>query len=248
MKDWLSYSDFKFLILSRGRSETIKSHIIFPNATIVCPESEQKDYEKYGLKVEPCPDNIIGLSLLRNYCIKKYKEKVVVMIDDDIFKVVRFDYITPKDITNDTNEIIDIVMNTGQCAYDLGTRVFGFDQSMDIRKYNSYEPFTFKGWVGGIIGVIGTDNLFIDNKFKVDIDFCLEALLHDRVIWKDNRISFLQVRDRNKGGNSVFRTKEQVDEEEKKLKKKWGKYIKFKETKSGRITTIEVKRTERFSL
>jgi hypothetical protein len=238
---WLTYSDVKFVIISRGRSETITSHKLFPYATLVCPISEVENYKHCGLEIKPCGDEIIGLSLLRNWCINNFKEKVVVMIDDDVSMCSRIDNVRYKEIV-DTDEIRQLVINTAQNAMDIGTNVFGFAQRNDVRIYNAGEPFILKGWVGGVIGVIGKDDLFIDNKFKVDIDFCLESLLHRRVIWKDNRIAFTQIRDTNVGGNSSFRTEEEVEQEKIKLKKKWGKYIEFKDNKSGSACNIKVKR------
>lgn len=245
-KNWLDCSDIKFLIISRGRSKSITSHLLFPFATLVVPESEVNDYEKCGLPIAPCPDNIKGLSLLRNWCLKNFNEHIVVMIDDDISSCVRVDQVTYKKI-DDPDYILQVLVNTAQNAFDIGTIVFGFEQSADVRHYSPDTPFSLSGWVGGIIGVIGKDFSFIDNMFKVDIDFCLEALLHKRVIWKENRIAFVQKRDRNCGGNSIFRTKELVEIEKQKLKNKWGGYIKFKSTSSREVCSISVKRKESYS-
>ena len=244
---WLTLSDVRFVILSRGRSKTIISHKLFPYATLVCPVSEVKDYEHTGLEIVPCDDSVIGLSLLRNWCIKNFKEQVIVMIDDDISRCCRIDRITYRYV-EDLDEIKYSILNTAQNALDIGTNVFGFAQSADVRKYSPCEPFILTGWVGGIIGVIGKTDMFIDNKFKVDIDYCLEALLHKRVIWKDNRISFVQIRDTNVGGNSIFRTEEEVKAEKAKLLKKWGKHIKFRKTPSGEIASIKVERRTRYHL
>ena len=246
-KSWLDLSEVRFIIISRGRSATIKSHKIFPYATLVVPESQKKDYEWTGLEIKTCDDSIIGLSLLRNWRIQNFKEEIIIMIDDDIEYCCRCDKCTYEKI-EDTETIKLVLLNAAQQAKDIGTFVFGFGQSQDVRKYNPAEPFKLTGWVGGVIGVIGKENSFIDNKFKVDVDFCLEALLNRRVIWKDNRFGFVQIRDRNKGGNALYRTKELVDKEKDKLLKKWGRYIKFKSTMSGEVVSVNVKRRERYDV
>lgn len=244
-KSWLTSSDVKFIIISRGRSKTIKSHLLFPYATLVVPESQVEEYKYLNMDIEPCPDEVKGLSLLRNWCVQHFKEKVVIMIDDDIIHCCRVDRCTY--CVNDNPEDVRLmVLGAAQCAVDIGTTVFGFAQSQDVRKYVPCEPFSLTGWVGGVIGVIGKESSFIDNKFKVDVDFCLEALLHQRVIWKENRVAFVQIRDRNTGGNSAYRTKEEVDAEKKKLIEKWGKYIKFRETPSGEVVSVRVRRRESY--
>ena len=84
--------------------------------------------------------------------------------------------------------------------------------------------------------------------FKVDIDFCLETLLNKRVLFKDERFVFVQRRDRNFGGNAMFRNTELVAKEKAKLKKKWGKYINFSSTKMGESCSLAVKRREQYTL
>ena len=247
---WLDYSQIKFVIMSRGCASSMTSHTLFPYATILVPKSEENDYISNigeGYDLETVDDSIKGLGLLRNYIVQRYKENIVVMIDDDIVNLTRIDGYTLKKIT-DPETIKQHILNTAQCALDLGTCVFGFGQTADVRKYNPTEPFSLNGWVGGVIGVIGKDHFFIDNMFKVDIDFCLEALLDKRVIWKDNRLVFVQVRDRNTGGNSAFRTVERVEAEKKKLRDKWGKYIKFSKSKYGEQCTTAVRRREQYNL
>lgn len=247
---WLDYSQIKFVIMSRGRASSMTSHTLFPYATILVPKSEEQDYYAAlggNYTIETVDDGIKGLGLLRNHIIQRYEEDIVIMIDDDITHLSRIDGYTIKKIT-DQETIKEHLLNTAQCAKDLGTCVFGFGQTADVRKYNPTEPFSLSGWVGGVIGVIGKDHFFIDNMFKVDIDFCLEAMLDKRVIWKDNRLVFVQVRDRNTGGNSAFRTVERVEAEKKKLRDKWGRYIKFSKSNYGEQCSVSVKRRESYNL
>lgn len=247
---WLDYSQIKFVIMSRGRAKSMTSHVLFPYATILVPKSEESDYRKElgeGYTIETVEDNVKGLGLLRNHIVQRYPEDIIVMIDDDITHLCRVDGFSLKKIT-DPETIKEHILNTAQCAKDIVTCVFGFGQVADVRKYNPTEPFSLNGWVGGVIGVIGKDHFFIDNMFKVDIDFCLEILLDKRVIWKDNRLVFVQVRDRNTGGNSAFRTVEKVEAEKKRLREKWGKYIKFSKRPNGEQCTTYVKRRETYNL
>lgn len=212
-----------------------------PFATLLVPESEKELYEHTGLEINTVPDEIIGLGPLRNWVLDNYKEHVIIMADDDISHVWINSRKKGVKIT-DPETIFQLLVNTAQCAVDLRTSCFGFSQVWDVRKYNATEPFDLAGWVGGVIGVVGRDIRFIDHMFKVDVDFCLRVLMKDRILWKDNRFSFVQKRDKNLGGNSLFRTAERVEKELTYLEHRWGKYFKRRLSKAGEITNIRVKR------
>lgn len=212
-----------------------------PFATLLVPESEKELYEHTGLEINTVPDEIIGLGPLRNWVLDNYKEHVIIMADDDISHVWVNSRKKGVKIT-DPETIFQLLVNTAQCAVDLRTSCFGFSQVWDVRKYNATEPFDLAGWVGGVIGVVGRDIRFVDHMFKVDVDFCLRVLMKDRILWKDNRFSFVQKRDKNLGGNSLFRTSERVEKELTYLEHRWGKYFKRRLSKAGEITNIRVKR------
>ena len=89
----LKKSKIRYLILSRGRSNAIISHILFPFADVVVPESEKEDYQKkIKNNIITTPDNIKGLSSLRNYVLDNFEEKIIIMIDDDICKFLNLEY------------------------------------------------------------------------------------------------------------------------------------------------------------
>jgi hypothetical protein len=232
------------VILSRGRSETIQTHKIMPYAVLCIPEGEKEDY-KY-IDIEKCyvPDNIKGLGPLRNWILNKFDDEIIVMADDDIVSLDILCVIRSYSIY-DPEKIRQIIYSTAMCAKDIGTSCFGFNQCWDVRKYRAYEPFLITGWVGGVIGVIGRRIKFVDNWFKTDIDFCLRTLLKDRIIWKDNRYSFVQGRDRNKGGNSTFRTIEKVERELEYLENMWGKHFIRSLSATGETIKLNVPRKER---
>jgi len=127
-------------------------------------------------------------------------------------------------------------------AQQLNTSCFGFDQAWDVRKYDPFKPFSLCGWVGGVIGVIGRKKRFSNSFFKVDIDFCLQTLLNDRILLIDNRYAFVQKRIKGKGGNALFRTQEKFDQEIDRLRKRWGKFYKYERTATGETSKILVER------
>ncbi len=226
------------MILSRSRFSTITTHKLFPEwVEVVVPQSQK---EEYSLRISndliTTPDNIIGLGRLRNWCLDLFPEETVIMVDDDITRVYS---LTHKHARNlNSAEIAEIIINAAIMAKDANCRVFGFNQT-DIRKYNGCEPFKLCTWFGGVIGVIGREYRFKDDKFKVDIDFCLQNLLHNRIVWCDNRYYFVQKRDNNMGGNSEFRTAEEFRRSVDSLKAKWGNCVKIREDKNS--SQIEIR-------
>jgi hypothetical protein len=232
----------KKLILSRGRAVSITSHKLFPGATLLVPENEKREYG-VSIKndIDTIPKEVCGLGNVRNWVLDHYKEECIVMIDDDIIKLWVMTSLNGYAVF-DPKIINTIIENTALMARELPTSIFGFDQAWDVRKTDPFTPFSLKGWVGGVIGIIGRSKRFIDSYFKVDIDFCLQTLLKDRILFIDNRYSFVQKRIHGKGGNAIFRSQEKFDKEIKRLQNKWGKYFLYERTPSGETSKILVDR------
>jgi len=232
----------RIVILSRGRSKTITSHRLFPGATLTCPESEVSEYEKTGLEIAPHPDAVRGLGKLRTWILKRFTEEILVMVDDDVIGVLYLGDLSPKEV-RDPDYAYQVAVGAAVCAKDLGVGAFGFNQYGDVRKYLLNRPFVLNKWAGGVIGVIGRDIPFLESHlFRVDVDFFLENLLHKRIVWIENRFCFRQARDRNLGGNSLFRTGAKIEEEIAFLKHKWGGHFNVARKKTTIETSIKVPR------
>lgn len=237
--------DVKILILSRSRYKTITAHKLLPDfIEVLVPESQKELYaQRINNPILTVPDEIEGLGSLRNWVLDHFNEKCIIMVDDDIKTCYSLMGSLSKKIT-DQNEIIEILIGTYITANDAGCKAFGFSQT-DIRKYNACEPFKLNTWFGGIFGVIGRDYRFRNDKFKVDIDFCLQNLLINRIVWCDSRYVFAQERDNNTGGNSEFRSEDEYSKSLNSLKQKWGKYIKINNAKSQITIHLNVKRRQK---
>lgn len=202
---------------------------------VVVPDNEVDKYrEVISNPIVPIPSSLEGLGRVRNWCLKNFKEETIIMIDDDIsimycitdYKARRID---------DKDEFLQILINTAVMAKDSGAHCFGYNQT-DSRKYMCTDPFNLCTWVGCIIGVIGKDTEFRDDKFKVDIDFCLKKLLTDRIVWVDSRYYCIQKRDCNKGGNSLFRTEDEYQKSLDSLLKKWGRFLKLSRNHKSQVS------------
>lgn len=244
MRNLLKELSIKIVILSRSRYDTMNTQNLVPDwVEVVVPESQKELYaERIKNDLITTPDDILGLGMLRNWCLDNFQEETVIMLDDDLINCYCLTEKRTRKMTKD--KVVEILVNTAVMAKDAGCGVFGFTQT-DIRKYNGTEPFKLCTWVGGVIGVIGKSIRFRNDKFKVDIDFCLQNLLTNRIVWCDNRYYFAQYRDNNKGGNSDFRTKEEYEKSINSLVKKWGKYVKVKKGKGSQISIkLDVQRKQ----
>lgn len=235
------------VILSRGRSRIITTHQFFPNALLVCPDTEVDLYHKKcpNSKIVEIPEQVRGLGAVRNWVLDNIPGDVV-MFDDDMQKCF---YVGAENYRhfNDIEQMWQIVENCWINASDAGAMAFGFNQTWDIRKFVPCEPFLLHSWIGNIVGIIGRDAevRFTEvNKSKVDIDFCLTNLLVKRKLWIDNRYAFVFRRDNNAGGSSEFRHSNLVATEMEYLKRKWGKYISISKVKTKESIRIKVQRTQ----
>ena len=168
------------------------------------------------------------------------------MLDDDLIRLYCLTAKKARPIT-DPEEITQVIINAAVMADDAGLHCFGFSQT-DIRKFNGCEPFKLTGWVGGVIGVIGRQYTFRDDKYKVDIDFCMKNMLVDRILWIDDRYCFYQLRDNNVGGNSAFRTQEEYEASTESLVRKWKGYLTKSTHASQVFLRTKVKRKQDIKL
>jgi hypothetical protein len=241
----------KKVILSRGRALYITTHELLQDFDLVVPESEIEGYTSIVKNVNSIvgiPDEVIGLGSVRNWVLDYYQEEIVVMFDDDLKSCISVLNFSPVTIEN-REEIDAIIFNCALNATEAGATCFGFSQTCDVRKYSHSQPFLLNSWVGSVVGVIGRDIRFTEkNKLKVDIDFTLQHLKKNRIVWIDARFGFIPTRDTNVGGNSAFRSQDQLETEIQFLKDKWGKHLKVTNNKSKYRTTINVKRTQHLTV
>jgi hypothetical protein len=213
----------------------------------VVPESQRADYTHIPLETVTVPDELTGISILRNWIIRRFAEDVVVMVDDDLSACMCMVALKVRKLS--IPEIEAMIRNTAHCAYGAGARVFGWHQRSDPRLLQRNDPFGVNHWVGGAVGVIGKsprwDELL---KCKCDIDATLGELLENRLVWNEARFCFTQERDKNLGGNSLFRSAERIAAEKRYLKRKWKAHIRFETYKSQDRVAIDAPRRQSLSI
>ena len=238
----------KIVILSRGRWDSISTTKLLPDwIEVVVPESQA---EKYAAEIDnpliTTPDSVVGLGMLRNWCLKNFSEESVIMVDDDINHFYRLTGERTEAVTDEL-EFVQILINTCVMSRDLGAKVFGFFQT-DIRKFRGYDPFSLCCWVGTIIGVNDRKYEFRNDKFKVDIDFCLQNLLVERVVWCDNRYYASNYKDMNTGGNAEFRSETEYNKSLESLCEKWGDCLKVRKYKNQNRVSLNISRKQAIKL
>ena len=222
------------------------SHKLFPSATLLVPESELAQYHHIPLAKQTVPDDVMGISSLRNWIIKQFKEDAIIMLDDDITACVCMVSLRCRKLSPD--ETMAMLTNAAFCARGAGARLFGWHQRSDPRLLQRNDPFGVNHWVGGAVGIVRDANGEVPKwdellKCKCDIDATLQELLDNRLVWNEARFCFVQERDKNLGGNSLFRSAERIATEKRHLKRKWKAHISFENYKSQeRVSMIAPRR------
>lgn len=254
--DWpeLTPLSLRLVIMSRGRAQTMTSHRLFPTATILVPESERPLYacialdgEPIAPRIETIPDDVRGISAVRNWIVRHFPEEALVMIDDDIKACVALVSLRCRKLLPE--EIVAMITNTAHCAAGAGARLFGWHQRSDPKLLQRNDPFGLHHWVGGVVGVIGKEPRWDELlRCKCDIDACLTEFMERRIVWQDARFCFVQERDKNLGGNSLFRSEDRIAIEKRHLKRKWKGHIQFENYKSQERVAIDVQRRQPVAL
>ena len=151
------------------------------------------------------------------------------------------------------DEALAMIENAAWCARGAGARLFGWHQRSDPRLLQRNDPFGVNHWVGGAVGVVrdadgGTPKWDELLKCKCDIDATLQELLTTRLVWNEARFCFVQERDKNLGGNSLFRSEERITTEKRHLKRKWKAHIRFENYKSQDRVAMDAPRRQSVKL
>lgn len=197
------------------------------DCVVFCPAAEELNYRRAVGASTPIigyDRAITSLAELRNYVLDSFEAEQVVMLDDDIKHCCCLVGLT-RSILNasQSRRVIDTV---ALAASECGAKLFGFNQAWDVRKVRMCEPVRLRGWIGGVVGVVGRLPRWDESlRAKVDIDACLRELHLRRILWVDDRYSFEQKRDNNSGGSFNWKTQQVVEDDLRRLRRKWGNYF-----------------------
>ena len=139
--------------------------------------------------------------------------------------------------------------NTTHGGRGLATELRSASRSGHADKYQRNDPFGVNHWVGGAVGVVRGPDGGVPKwdellRCKCDIDATLQELMDNRLVWNEARFCFVQERDKNLGGNSLFRTGERIAAEKRYLATKWKAHIRLETYKSQDRVAMDAPRRQ----
>ena len=234
----------KIIIPSKNRADVIgdKALRLFPDATLCVGDDEVDAYGKVSDRLLVHPAGVAGIGPLRQWVLDHVDDPCVVMVDDDVTHVysqVGFH----KKRFEDAGTARALVERMAILAQDAGARVFGFNQAARPLSYANFRPFGLDTWVGGLVGIIGRELRYDTSLLlRADIDFCLQSLLHDRIVLVDGRFSFIHTRFAGGGGNAANRSSARHEREIAYLRRKWGQCLDVVQAKGTTRLVVRVAR------
>ena len=217
---------FKVYIPSKGRAGKVTTHKLFPQAIIVCPESEKSSYLEFHEQVLGVADSVKGITRTRNWILENVKDEWHVQVDDDALSFHLFEagkmatFIDPEKI----NRIVDNQFNL--CS-GWGFKAWGFSLAADYKFYREFTPFSTQSVIGAnIIGIIKNPLRFDERlRVKEDYDYSMQHIAKYGGVLRSLKYGIDVVHLTNEGGCVAYRTEESELEAYQILRKKWGDKI-----------------------
>jgi hypothetical protein len=219
----------KVCILSYKRPDTVLTGKYLDFATLVVPESQKTEYQKYNKnEILTCPDTVDGnVSRKRNWILDQFKDEDLVTMDDDINQI-GYNQSGTGSFALTAQKFWNFCLIAFNMAREIGTPLWGLNQNFDPLNYKAYSPFSLTSPVlGPTLGFCaGIDTRFDENiPLKEDYDFSLQVLLKYRKILRFNKYHYVSKHLTNKGGLIGYRSMDKELEQATLLQKKWGSKI-----------------------
>ena len=223
----------QIVVPSRGRPQNCQQILaLMPDALICVDEREIDDYRVHAprksLLAHP---PTTGAPAARNWIIKNVKAECLVQCDDDL-KGVRSNIGSKRWIT-DPEEIAAILHNSMVACSDLGLTTFCYSRTANTTVIRPEErPIVPTQQVYGCWGVMnGARKRLYDEtlKSRADLDWTLQTLLHDRIVYADVRFYFdFGSSFSGSGGNSGLVSAADFKASTEIVAKRWGTSISFR--------------------
>lgn len=224
-------NEIEIVCLSRGRAENMKQLFkLLPGALVTVNESEVDEYAKHVDRscILPHPE-MHGAPMARNWILQNVDAEVIVMVDDDL-KAVRSNVGSMRRITA-PDEILQIILNAAQNCLDTGVNVFGFARTENVVFMQcETEPVKPMHPIYGLVGVIGpAKRILYDEtlRSRADLDWTLQVLLKERVVYADTRFYFdFGASFTGSGGHSGTVNANDFRDSILTIKERWGRHVK----------------------
>jgi len=211
---------------SYKRPKSAITQSVYPFVTYVVAGFEADEYEAEGHKIWRVPDSAQGsVSRIRNYILDNAVEQKIVMVDDDIKAIYRWQKQKPYAL--DVNELQEFCENGFNMADELDVKAWGMNLLGDKGAYREYTPFSMKSCILGPFQAFNNLDLRYDENLplKEDYDLSLQILNKYRKTLRFNAYFYAAKQHTNTGGCADYRTLEKEKQQFKLLQKKWGSKI-----------------------
>lgn len=219
-------SNIKFYSPSYKRADTSITQDYLPYCKYVVAEFEAKDYKKNKKDIWVVPNNAQGsVSKIRNYILDNSKSKKIVMLDDDMSCIGRWQNQKVKKLNAD--EVLEFCENAFNICDELGIKYWGMNLNCDKGAYREYTPFSFTSTILGPFQAFNNLDLRYseDLPLKEDYDLSLQVLNKYRKTLRFNAYHYYVKQQTNTGGCANYRTLDYEKKQFKLFQKKWGKKI-----------------------
>ena len=236
--------EYTIFIPSYNRAGEISTLELFPEAVIVCCESQEEMYRKANPKAKflVCPDKVQGnIARVRNWILKNSPTDYLIMVDDDIKHIGS--YKGAKHYRLNAEERERMILSGFEMMEDLGTVLWGLNQNADRQNYDEYQPISFKSVVLGVfMGIKRVPGIYFDERLplKEDYDYSIQVLNKYRKLLRFNMYHYEALHLTNEGGCTSYRSYDRELEQLQKFQKKWGKEIVRFNTAKSLNPTVKV--------
>ena len=247
----MAKEQIKIVVLSKGRSNNVKTKNVISDLTIVCPSNEVEDYKKHNPECEVLsePENCRNITQARQFVLDTFEE--VFMIDDDVEFIRNFFNGEGEDYKVTTKQHArDIIEQTRSIAEQMGAKMFGYTHNRRPVAYNSHKPFKTTGFLSGShTGFLKDHNLKYDTTMPEGEDYYISALnvYKNRFMLIDTRYGFFTTDNfNNNGGCSTDRNTIVLQEDTIKLREYFGEVITLKKSTGHKKNIREGERSVKF--
>lgn len=223
----LGDNEIAFCAPSYKRHDGCFTQQTYPFVQYVVAESESDSYIKNGHKVIIAPDSAQGnLCRIRNWILDNIESKRIILLDDDIKAICRYQNQKAKKLNAD--EFMEFCEMAYVMADDLDIKYWGLNCLPDKGAYREYTPFCMRAYIGGPFQAFnGMKDLRYDEKIflKEDYDMTLQVLAKYKRVLRFNAYHYVAKQHTNKGGCADYRTIEREKQHNAMLQQKWGTKI-----------------------
>lgn len=219
-------SEILYFSPSYKRADTAITQKYLPFCKYVVAEFEAEKYLDKGHDIWIVPDTAQGsVSKIRNYILDHAESDKIVMLDDDMTHIGRWNKQKISKLT--APEVEEFCEHGFMLADELGVKYWGMNLLPDKGAYREYTPLSMKSPVLGPFQAFNGLDLRYDEALplKEDYDLSLQVLNKYRKTLRFNAYHYSVKQHTNTGGCANYRTRQKEMQQFELLQKKWGSKI-----------------------